>query len=173
MLRSFKEMNHEERKEQEIKKGCSIYLRIAMNYFQVNAIIATLNIQWPYDVQQYLSVFLPIFDFSGQILSYECILLDMQINYKSIYIHTTFSMVLPFLISLYIFIHYIFKKIFIGNAKLERVFVAVMVTHVFTQPMILKQLLENFNCVQIDSETYLASQMDLKCDDSNFQTWVN
>ena len=159
-------------KEKEIIRGLSIYLRIAMNYFQVTAIIASLNIEWPYETQKYLSVFLPIIDITGQILSYECIFLDMQIYSKSIYIRTLFVVILPCFIFLYICCQFIIKQILTRNSKMSRVFVGIMVTHVLTQPMVLKQLLENFNCIQIENDTVMATQMDLKYSDGNFQTWV-
>ena len=167
-------MEHDVRiiKEKEIIRGLSIYLRIAMNYFQVTAIIASLNIEWPYETEKYLSVFLPIIDITGQILSYECIFMDMQIYSKSIYIRTLFVVILPCVIFLYIWMQFIMKQIISRNSKLSRVFVGIMVTHVLTQPMVLKQLLENFNCIKVENDIVLASQMDLKYNDENFQTWV-
>ena len=172
MLKSLTENDQRILREKEIIKGMSIYLRIAMNYFQVTAIIASLNIEWPYETQKYLSVFLPILDLTGQLLSYECIFLDMNVYAKSIYIRTLFVVILPGLICLYSCVHYGVKRIFTGSSKFSRLFVGVMVTHVFIQPMVLKQLLENFNCVQIDNDVVLASQMDLKYNDGNFQAWV-
>ena len=155
-----------------IKKGVSVYLRIALNYFQVNAIISSMNIEWPYEVRQYLGFFSTLSDFSSQILSFDCFLYEIGAVYKSIYIRTILSIALPAIISFYSYIHYFCKKVCKGSAKKRKLIVALLGAHFFSQPSILKQLLENFDCMVLGDERFLVSQMDLKCHDQEFQKWV-
>lgn len=147
-------------------------MKIALNYFQVNSIISNLNIEWPYNVQQYLSTFSSAIDFTGQILSFDCIFYDLGITYSSIYVRTIVSAIIPFIICTLTLVVYEIKKHVFHNGKIRKVYIAFVAAHIVTQPMLLKQLLENFNCLTLDGQRYLIFQMDLKCDDEYFQNWV-
>ena len=131
-----------------------------------------MNIEWPYNVQKYLSFFSYFTDFTGQILSYDCIFYEMGVFYKSIYMKTIISVILPIMIYIYTFFHYTIKKLITGKAKIRKVYISVIVLHIFCQPMIVKQLLENFNCVQINNDNFLVAQMDIRCNDEQFEKWV-
>lgn len=156
----------------DVKKGMSVYLKILMNYLQMVSIIQSLDLQWPFYVQNYLNVYSNIGGVSTQILSFDCLLQDYNINTKSIYIQTVLTIFLPygvFLISMFILgLIYLYKR----KSQLIRFIVIVIVVSIFLQPSIIKVLFDNLTCETIENSSYLVANMLINCNDEDKKTWV-
>lgn len=150
----------------------SIYLKIALNYYQINTIIANMNIEWPYNVKKYFDSFSTIGDIMGQLFSFDCLLFEMGYYYNSIYIRTMAVVLFPIISYIYCAIHFFMKKLIVGQAKFRKVIVAVAVFHIIMQPFIVSKFLENFNYIEIENVKYLYSDTDIKWNTYEFQRWV-
>lgn len=143
-----------------------------MNYSQIISIIGNLNINWPYEVKQYLNTFSFFGDFTGQLLSFDCFFYEIGLYYNSIYIRSITSVLLPILSCSAIAFYYVIKIIIWKKEKSRKIIVALIVVHVIFQPNVLTRLLENFNYVEIYNRKYLFSETDIEWDSHEFRTWV-
>lgn len=161
-----------ESKIQREKMHMSTYLKIALNYYQILAIISNLNINWPYEVKQYINSFSFLGDFAGQLFSSDCFFNEIGILYSSIYIRTIKTIAIPIFICSYIFVYFFLKMVIWRNEKARKIIVAIIVVHVVFQPTIVTVLLESLNYLDIENKKYLFSETNVEWDSFEFQAWV-
>lgn len=155
-----------------IKKGGSIYLKILMNYFQIIAVIHSIDLRWPFYADDFLKANSQIATMTNEVLSFDCVLYDYEIKEDPIHAKALIGFMLP--IILFFIISFIFLLSFIksGLEQKNRIIMSIVVLCIFLQPSILKQLFDNLNCKKIGDVLYLSRQMNLKCDDENHKKWV-
>ena len=154
------------------KKGISVYLKILLNYLQMISIIQSLDLKWPFYVRSYLNVYSNFGGVSTQILSFDCLLQDHNIETESIYIQTILAVGLPFaifLISIFVLALIYWRK---KKTQKIRFIVVVIVVSIFLQPSIVKTLFDNLTCKQIDGSRYLKANFLINCDTKTQETWV-
>lgn len=156
------------------KRGISIYLRILMNYFQSIGLIHNLGLKWPYYVRNFLGFYSNAGSISRKTISIDCILNDYNINVKSIYVQTSFSIMLPFLSYLIALLILVVQYLF-GNRKIKRLItqfiVIIIVSSIFLQPNNIESLFENLVCKNLDQKDYLLSDMSIDCNEKNHKKW--
>lgn len=143
-----------------------------MNYCQIIAIIGNLNINWPYEVRQYLNTFSFFGDFTGQLLSFDCFFYEIGLYFNSVYIRTISAIVLPIIFCSALAFYYFIKIIVWKKEKPRKIIVSIIVLHVIFQPNVLSRILENFNYIEIGNRKYLFSETDVEWDSIEFQNWV-
>ena len=159
------------------KKEISVYLKILLNYLQMISIIQSLELKWPFYVSNYLNIYSNLGGVSTQIISFDCLLQDSNIEIESIYIQTILAIILPFAIFLISIIALGVKyfrniKIKKQQSQKTRFVVVVIVVSIFLQPSIIKTLFDNITCKQIDDSKYLKANFLINCESSSQKTWV-
>lgn len=156
-----------------IKKGASIYLKILMNYLQIIAIIQSIDLRWPYYAKDFLKANSQITNFTNELLSFDCIIYDYDIQQQPIHIKALIGVMLP-IIMFFAILNIFLLNYFFQNRKSQknRIIMSLVVICIFLQPSILKQLFDNLNCKQIGTENFLSKQMNLKCNEESHQRWV-
>lgn len=157
------------------KKEMSVYLKILLNYLQMISIIRSLELKWPFYVGNYLDIYANFGGVSTQILSFDCLLQDNNIETESIYIQTILAVSLPFaifLISIIALILLCLKNKKTQKTQKTRFIVVVIVVSIFLQPSIIKTLFDNITCKQIDDSQYLKENFLINCETSSQKTWV-
>ena len=160
----------------DAKKGMSVYLKIFLNYLQMISIIESLDLKWPFYVRNYLDIYSNIGGVSTQLISFECLLQDYDINTESIYVQTLITLILPFavvIVALAILAGIVLIKK--GDKKRQQIrFVAILIiVCIFVQPSIIKSLFDNVTCENLDGENYLKANLMIDCSDNNQIKWVS
>ena len=159
----------------DAKKGISVYLKIFLNYIQMISIIESLELKWPFYVRNYLTIYSNIGGVSTQLISFECLLQDYDINSESIYVQTLLILMLPFVVFLVALVILagivLIKK---GDKKRQQIrFIAILIiVCIFLQPSIIKSLFDNLTCQNIDGKNYLKANMMIDCNDDSQLKWV-
>lgn len=137
------------------------------------SIIQSLELKWPFYVKNYMNVYSNIGGVSTQLISFDCLLQDYQIDTEAIYIQTILTIFLPILIMA---ISLMFLGIFLlktHRSQKIRLIVIFIVISIFLQPSTLKLLFDNLTCKEIESVLYLKSNMAIECNSDSHQKWVS
>ena len=156
----------------DTKKEMSVYLKILLNYLQMISIIRSLELKWPFYVGNYLNIYANFGGVSTQILSFDCLLQDNNIETESIYIQTILAVSLPFAIFLISILALLI--LYLKNKKTQktRFIVVVIVVSIFLQPSIIKTLFENLTCKEIEDSSFLQIDMIIDCNSESKKLWV-
>lgn len=149
----------------------SIYLKILLNYFHSISIIDNFNLKWPLNAKNYLN----IFDFAGNLssntFSFECVLIDYNIQMRIPYFKTLFFSLLPIFMnvisSFILFLLYMRS----GKSQRNRFVVILIVSSIFFQPTMIKILFENMTYINLEGENLLKSYLKQNFDDNSHQFW--
>lgn len=154
-------------------KSLSIYIRIILNYAQMISIIRSLELKWPYYVENYLNIAGNIGTVSPQLFSLECIISDYNLSIDSIYFKPmlTFLIYVAFLFfSIIIFV--MRSKVFKHKFQGRNIIITTIVLTVFMQPSNIKELSNIFTCQNISGTNYLTEKMSLECYTKDHLNWV-
>lgn len=156
----------------DAKKGFSIYFKILINYTQMIAIIHSLDLKWPYQVDGYLNVSSQ-FGTSGEVISLECVLEDQRIRISPLHVKALLVILFPFVLmgffTLVLSVSKILKK---KKSKLNQIFIAFIVMSIFIQPTILQILFDNLNYTKLNGVSYLTKNLKIRADDEEHTRWV-
>jgi hypothetical protein len=155
-----------------IKKGGSIYLKILMNYLQIIAIIHSIDLRWPFYTNDFLKANSQAASVTNEVLSFDCIIHDYEIQQEPIHIKAMIGVIMPFVMFFAIFVMFLLNFLKTGKSQKNRIIMSLVVLCIFLQPSVLKQLFDNLNCKRIGDEIFLTKQMNLKCNDDSHQKWV-
>lgn len=170
-IRKMSKMSNESSKISG-KKGIAIYLRILMNYFQSIRLVNNIGLKWPYYVRNFLDFYSSAGNISRKTVSIDCLLNNYNLNIKSIYVQTSFSIIFPFLSYLIALLILLLK---LRSRKIQSLFtefiVIVIVSSIFLQPNIIESIFESIVCKKLDQTDYLLSDMSIYCNEKNHQQW--
>ena len=154
-----------------LKKVFSIYFRILMNYVQMTAIIQSFDLKWPFYVNDYLSVSSKVGS-TTQMISFDCLLKDNNIQEKTIHIKSLVAVFFPFLILASIIFGLIILKLLTKKSQTQRIFISFIVMSIFLQPSILQILFDNLNSTTLNNVSYLTKDLTTRYDDDSHMKWV-
>lgn len=135
------------------------------------AIIQSLNLHWPFYVKTYIEAYSNMGNLSTQIMSFDCLLNDYEINVKIIYAKTLVSTLLPFVIFMVCLLALMIVQLKSKKSQKTRIVVIIIIVSIFLQPGIIKVLFENLNCREIDKESLLEKYLDIGCNADGQKQW--
>ena len=154
-----------------LKKGFSIYIKILLNYIQMIAITHSLDLKWPFYVNDYLNVSSQ-FGSPGDVISLDCVLRDQHISISSIHMKALIIVIFPFATMGIIILVLVLLSFIQKNTQKNRYFISLMVMSIFLQPTILQILFDNLSYTKINNVPYLTKNLIIKYDDEDHQKWV-
>ena len=157
----------------KLKTSYSIYFKVLINYAQMIAIIHSMDLKWPFYVENYLSFATKIGVSATEIVSFECIMWDFHVIEKYIHIKALIDLIIPFFFVTIIICVLIPFRIFTKKTQIHRIVVSFIVLSAFLQPNILQSLFNNISTIDLDNKTYLNNELTLEYYDENHQQWVN
>ena len=165
------EMEKEIRKKKKNKK-ISVYMKILLNYFQMISFIKSLDVKWPFFVEEYLKSAAFISSVSTSILSIDCLVDQYGIAGEIIHLKAAFSSILPFCLLFLVLLIMFFQLKFKRKNQFNKTWLAFFVISIFMHPNILQSLFDNVTCLEFGDKQYLQKQLDLDCDSDNHKEWV-
>jgi hypothetical protein len=149
------------------KSLSSIYIKILMNYLQIVILAASFNLAWPEQVLQLFSAQETAGSFTEQAFSVDCFLAPSNsentdiVVFRKLIIMAVIPVFLAF-ISVVIWAVIAVYKHYDEFPKDNTI--ATMVILLFlAHPTLTKYLFNIFTCMEIDGQTYLLQQLDVKC----------
>lgn len=120
-----------------------------------------------------MNVYSNIGGVSTQLISFDCLLQDYQIDTEAIYIQTSLTIFLPILIMAISSMFLVLFLLKTHRSQKIRLIVIFIVISIFLQPSTLKLLFDNLTCKEIENVLYLKSNMAIECNSDAHQKWVN
>lgn len=155
------------------KQSMSLNLKILMNYIQIITIMQEFEMKWPFYARNYLKFFASMGGgLSPQVISFDCVFDDHDINIYSLYAQTFVMSLLP--LAIYVIAGVVLLVFFFTtrNPQMIRFIVVLIVVSLFLQPSIINTLFQNLSCRQIDNGNYLTKNLDISCDSDSYKNWV-
>ena len=154
-------------------RSISIYIKIFINYAQMVAIIHSLELKWPYYVENYLKITGNVGTISNELISLDCLISDYNINVNSIYLKSLVDILiyLVFLVSasfIFFIRHHIMRK----RKQMNRLIILAVVLSIMIQPTSLKETSDIFNCQTVEGQSYMAARTSISCFTSEHNQWV-
>ena len=174
--------NSEDRKK-EIEK--SLIYKILVDHIQFLGINQNLGFTFP-NYLSFLNSFISAgVYFADQLFSFDCFIKfsnqQFQLRHSLIFIRSAcvallpvFSILIIILVwGIYCFWLFYFKKTKPNMAKtISHIIASIIVALFFVQPTILNSMSRLFGCVVLGNESYVLSDMSLKCWDSEHQSMI-
>lgn len=142
-----------------------------MNYLQMTAIIHSLDLKWPFYVNDYLEISSK-FGSAADVLSVDCILDDYQLTESKLHVKTIMILVFPFIIMSFILFGALILKILTKKPQINRVYISFVIISIFLQPAILQILFDNISYATFNNNPYLTKELNYRFDDENHTKWV-
>ncbi|CAG9312604.1 unnamed protein product [Blepharisma stoltei] len=145
----------------------SIYIRIFWNYLQIIIIIATYNLNWPFEVTEFFFVQTSMDYIGGQLFSFDCFLQSSYSKSNIYYIKILVTSLTPFLIGLLCLLFWILvciiKKKHIKEIKDDFISTSVVLLFLI-HPSIIDTMFNAFSCKEINSgEYWLNVDLGIRC----------
>lgn len=155
------------------RESASIYIKIILNYIQMMAILSSFDFNWSNHSKNFLNGVSSLgIDFLNNMISFKCLAISYEITTNSFYIQTFLVTILPFLV---IFISWLILIIFSfwkQKSQKIRFYIIVIIVCVLFQSPIVKILLENTSCINIENISYLKKDTEIFCDSDSHKFWV-
>lgn len=149
----------------------SINLKILINYFQMISLIYSLELKWPFYLNEYLKTTSRGLGISTQ-FPIDCLFSFNNTGDEFLHTKTILKASLPFILYLLVLLVLFFHMI-ISNVDNTPTFLpSLMIICILLQPYVLHALLENVNFIQLDNKNYLVAQLTLNYDLESHQKWV-
>jgi hypothetical protein len=145
----------------------SIYYKIFANYLQLILLSSQLNLDWPDTAKEYFTYQNFAADVDRQLFSIDCYFEeDSQQSVDEIYYNKVIALafipvLLPTAAALYWSVVYYFKR----QKRVFRLHLVTTIVVLFflVLPSLIKQYFTVYNCMEIEGQLWLASNLDIKC----------
>ena len=147
-------------------------MKILLNYFQMVSFIKSLDIKWPFYVDEYLKSVAFINSVSTSILSIDCLVNQYNIAGEIVHLKAAFSSILPWCLLFLVILIMLVQLIFKGKNNFNKILLAFFVISIFMHPNILQSLFDNITCLELEDKQYLIKQLDIDCSSNGHIQWV-
>ena len=135
------------------------------------AIIHSLDLKWPYYVNDYLEISSK-FGSATDILSIDCISDNYKFPVSKLHIKTILTLAFPFVLISFMFSIFLIFQIITRKSQINRVYISFIITSNFLQPTILKVLFDNLSYTSLNNIPYLTKELNYRFDDASHIQWV-
>ncbi|CAG9312596.1 unnamed protein product [Blepharisma stoltei] len=153
------------------KSFSAVYLKIFWNYLQIMLILATYNLNWPYEVIELFYIQTSIDYIGAQLFSFDCFLQLSNSKSKIYYLKILITSLTPFVMAflcmaIWILIYKI-KKERIKEIKDDYISTCIVLLFLI-HPSIIDTMFSAFSCREINSgELWLNADLGIRCWDDN------
>ena len=142
----------------------SIYIKLFINYMQMNSLIATMNISWPSYIRSYLGAQQMLGDVQLHLFSVSCLLQDIDIS--SVYLsRLTLILILPaVLIVLAVGTCLLLAACKVTSSVMNKAVTSAVVTLFVLHLTITKTLFSAFSCIEVlPGQYWLSADLSIRC----------
>lgn len=147
-------------------------MKILLNYFQMVSFIKSLDIKWPFYVDEYLKSVAFINSISNSIVNIECLTNQYHIAGEIVHLKAVFSAILPICLLFLVLVIMFFQLKLKRKNNFNKILLAFFVISIFMHPNILQSLFDNITCLELEDKEYLIKQLDIDCNSSDHNQWV-
>ena len=151
----------------------SIYFKILLNYFQVTAILSSIEFKWPFFISDTLVAYSGINGLESKIIAIDCIVNYYSINLQPIYLRVIIIMGVFGLLCVGSFFYLFLRSHKSKIENMNAIIMSLIVICIVLQSPASKILFDNINCREFGGKQYLIKQMDISCSTETHQKWVN
>lgn len=135
--------------------------------------IKSLDVKWPFYTDEYLKSVSFLNSISTSVISIECLVYQYNISGEMVHLKAAFSSILPFCLLCTVILIMSLQFLLLRRNNFNKIWLAFFVISIFMHPNILQSLFDNISCIDIEDKRYLVKQLDLDCDSTHHNQWVN
>ena len=155
------------------EKSISLFFKILINYAQMLTLVSSLQLKWPSYLNSYFQTSNNMGSFSTQVISFDCLNEDYNIQISSIYIKPlAILLVYIFLFALALMIFLVERSCFRSRFKMSKLLIMIIVLNTMIQPNSLRETADILNCQNVIDKKYLVEKISLECYTDEHQFWV-
>lgn len=156
------------------ERSISLFFKILINYAQMLTLVSSLQLKWPSYLNSYFRTSNNMGSFSTQVISFDCLNEDYNIQISSIYIKPlAILLVYLFLFALALVIFLVERSFFRSRFKMSKLLIMIIVLNTMIQPNSLRETADILNCQNVIDKKYLVEKISLECYTNEHKFWVS